>query len=264
MYIHPSTIPIKIGFKPITKWAIKWHDKPLAGGNYKGSDRGIGEDVYESEITFRGTLTELTALETRLDANRSVIDDSDTYNCVFSEGEEVFGMDLDYSSVGGYQVSVIKYGKIRKVAFRVFEMNWTIRLAETPVFLATPAASLASLRKISHADTRESIYDITKHFTYDRDLFALDHYESGAANTGAGTYTTTFSQTNDEMTAIRRYIMTNRATTISPLPDFDTLVYPFGTIAGSGPFDVKIINWEDLGRIDSQEWSLRITFARIF
>lgn len=237
-------------FKPVTKPAIKW--ATVSSGNYRGSDRGTGEDIYMSDITFKGTIGELATLETALNDNRTEFD----ITC--GTGEEIFGMDIDYS--GALTVSVESYGKIRKTAFMVFEMNLRLRLVDTPSFIGN--AAITALRKASHQDTRESVYDVEKKWTYDRVLFASDHYSSSKQSTG--TYQAQFSQTNDEMKAIRRYLLTTaRATTIN-MPSFDDMDYPFGNVAGTGPFTVKVINWSDGGRIDPLEWGLSLTFARVF
>lgn len=245
-----STIYTVQNFKPETKWSVKW--LKTSSGNFKGSDRGTSEDVFESSMKFRGTLADLTTLETELNSNRN------TFSATFGTGEEIFGMDLDYSSP--YTVSVIQYGRIQKVAFKVFEMPLKLRIISSPSFTGT--AAITALRKASHSDQRESEYDITRVYTYDTDTFNFDHYSS--SKQGAGIYRANFIQKNDEMKAIRRYLLTTaRANSIS-MPSFDDMDYPFGTVAGTGPFTVKIIEWNDGGRINPLEWNLSITFARIF
>lgn len=245
-----STVYTVGDFKPVTLPSIKWTQ--VSNGNYRGSDRGISEDIFESEMNFRGTLAELTTLETELNTNR------DEFSATLSTGEEIFGMDLDYSNP--YTVTVIKYGKIRKVAFKVFEMSLRLRLAETPSF--TGSAAISGLRKTSHQDIRESVYDIDRAFTYDRTSFYTDY--NSASKQGAGTYRANFLQRNSEMKSIRRYLLTTaRANNIS-MPSFDDMDYPFGTVAGSGPFTVKVIGWADGGRINPAEWRLSLVFARVF
>jgi len=253
MVWESQTIYANWGYRPITKPAIKWHQ--VSNGDWRGSDRGAGEDTFEAQMLFRDDLTELTVLESVLDSNRG------KFSATFSTGEEIFGADLDYTSA--YDVTVINYGKIRKVAYKVYEMPLTLRLVDDPTFVST-AASLATLRKSSHADTRESEFDLTKYFTYDRFDIVTDHQSD------PGTYTAEFTQTQSEAEAIRRYLLTTaRANTISNFfdgasPPFDNIQYPFGTREGNGQFDVKIIDWRDLGRPNLCDWKFSITFAREF
>jgi len=245
-----ETIYVSQSFRPDTKPSIKWN--PVSNGNRRGSDRGIAEDVYESAVLFRGTLAELTTLETVLNDNRNELE----ITC--GTGEELFGMDLDYS--GALSVSVTNYGIIPKVGFKMFEMALKLELVDTPSFIGS--AAITQLRKASHQDRRNSKYDIKRNWTYDRVLFSVDHDSS--AKQGEGIYTANFSQTNEEMKSIRRYLLTTARAKNIDMPDFDNMDYPFGTVAGTGPFTVKVIKWSDGGRIDPNEWKLSITFSRVF
>jgi len=58
-------------------------------------------------------------------------------------------------------------------------------------------------------------------------------------------------------------LQTVRAQTIT-FPTFDDITYPWGPTGGTGSFNSKIIDWKDNGRINPLEWSLSITFSRVF
>lgn len=236
------------GYKPETKTAIKWHRR--ADGNWRGSDRGQIEDNYSAQVIFRGPESELIDLESVLDDNRF------NFTATFKEGEEIFGADVDHT--GPLGLVVTEYGKIRQADFKVFEMNLTLRNLSPEFITVTP--DFTQLRTSSHQNTRETEFQITKLFAYDNSAFAVDHLSNDG--TEPGIFTARFSQTKDEMPAIRQFLsVTARATKI-PFPTFGGITKPFGNRAGSGPFDVRVIDWDDLGRQDFCDWNLSITFAR--
>lgn len=236
------------GYKPITKPAIKWNQFSL--GNWRGSDRGASEDVYEAAVTFEGPIAELTDLETVLDDNRN------SFEATFNTGEEIFGADVDHSFA--LQVIPVSVGKIRKLGFKLWGMDLVLRLPSPTFKSDTP--DFTQLRTASHADTRETVFENKKMFTYDGEGFTAEHLSNDGDE--AGTYTARFTQTIKEMAAIRRYLLvTARANKIA-FPNFGNILYPFGTRAGTGPFNCRVIDWKDEGRIDYQDWGLSITFAK--
>ncbi len=248
MVLDGKTVLILWRYKPRTKIAIKWEQR--ADGNWRGSDRSIDEDVYEGDVVFRGPIAELTDLETVLDAKRN------EFIATFNSGEEIFGADVDYS--GDITVIVTRYGAIRKVDFKVFEMSLTVRHTNPMFQSVTP--DFTKLRKSSHSDTRQTFFELTKLFTYDQNAFVVDHLSFDGDEPGI--YKAQFAQTIDEMPAIRRFLSTTARANQIVFPTFDNISFPFGTRAGSGPFNVRVIDWNDLGRQDFCDWNLSITFAR--
>lgn len=249
MIWNGKTVLIIWGYKPETKIAIKWHQR--ADGNWRGCDRTADEDVYQANVTFRGPIAELIDLETVLNNKRT------DFVANFNNGEEIFGADVDHS--GDVSIIVTRYGKIRKVAFKdIFEMSLTLRLLN-PMFKSI-VPDFTRLRKSTHQDTRETIFELTKLFTFDQVAFVADHISNDG--TEPGLFQAQFTQDQAEMPAIRRYLtVTARATKI-PFPTFDNILFPFGTRAGSGPFNSRVIRWDDLGRQNFCDWNLSITFAR--
>ncbi len=235
-------------YKPQTKLSLKWSQR--ADTNWRGCDRSTDEDVYGADVTFRGPIDELTDLELVLAQRRADF----IINC--NSGEEIFGADVDHS--GDVKVIVTNYGKIRHVSFKVYEMSLSLRMVETS-FLNV-VASLDSLRTLGHVDTRETAFEMNKLFTYDQDIYIQDHLSQDG--TEAGTYQARFNQDRDEMAAIRRYLSTTARAKKIPFPTFGNILYPFGTRAGLGPFNCRIIRWDDLGRQGFCDWNLSITFAR--
>lgn len=248
MVFDGKTVFTLWGYIPKTEIAIKWHK--LSNGNFKGCDRTADEDVYEGTVTFRGPESELIDLETVLDDNRK------QFNATFNSGEEIFGADVDYS--GTLSVMVVDYGKISQSDFKIFEMNLTIRLLN-PTFKST-APDFTKLRTASHANTRETEFELNKLFTYEGEANVIDRISNDGDESGI--FRAIFDQTIKEMSAIRRYLtVTARATKI-PFPTFGGITKPFGNRGPTLPVNCRVIDWRDLGRKDHGDWSLSITFAR--
>ena len=242
-----TTVYTLYGYAPATKWAIDWHR--VGNGNWRGSDRGQGEDVFGADVIFEGPRTELQDLEALLGSDRGA------FEAEFGPGEEVFGADIDYS--GPLTVTVTDYGDISQLGVNRWGMQIRLR-AQNPTFL-TVSESLAALRLASHESIQNSEFDIEKMFTYDEQQFFIDH----AAEPGI--FEGTFMQTTAEMKAIRRYLLnTLRNGSATPFPTFGGITTPFGYRAGTGPFTFRVIVWEDLGRSNYLDWGLKIKFAREF
>ena len=242
-----TTVYTLFGYIPDTRPAIKWHQ--ISNGNWRGNDRGASEDIFEANVIFQGDRDALEDLEGVLDSNRN------EFSATFGDGEEVFGADIDYSSA--LQVTVIDYGKIQQLGLHKWGMNLKLR-AYQPTFL-TVTESLSCLRLSSFLSDQYSDYDITKQFTYDEVSYFNDH----AADPGF--FEGEFTQTNYEMKQIRRYLLnTLRNGSASPFPDFGGITTPFGYREGTGPFTFRVIEWQDLGRPNLVDWTIRIKFAREF
>jgi len=237
-----STVYTLWGYRPNTRPAIKWIQ--VANGFWKGNDRGASEDIIESSIVFKGPETELNDLETVLDSNR------ETFSIDCGTGEEIFGADIDYS--GSLTVSVVDYGRPRRVSFGQFSMAMKLRLP-SPTY--TGSASIADLRLADFRYIAASDFDMIKQFTLDGTSNYLD------GQTDPGVFQARFLQTQDEMKAIRRYLLTTARTAAISFPSIG-VDEPYGQREGSGPFNCKVIKWNDQGRVNYRDWLLNITFAR--
>lgn len=235
------------GYQPKTDLALLW--QTLANGDWKATDRGSVEDVYEASMVFKGPRDELEALETDvLDAFRT------QYNITCGEGEEIFGADVDYTNP--LLVTVVDYGKIEQISFKMWTMPLRLRLLEKVFKSTTP--DFTKLRLASWRSQQGSEFDINKQFTYDNYAVYTDH------NTEPGIFSAAFTQKLNEMSAIRRYIAVTARGGDIPFPTIGGVSTPFGSRMGAGPFTARIIDWEDLGRVNYLEWGLKLTFARVY
>lgn len=232
------------GYKPVTKQKIKWSQ--VSDGGWRAVDRGTSQDSFSANVIFRGPRTELVDLETVLSDNRC------EFTITLGQGEEIFGMDLDYS--GPYVVTVTEYGTIQQEEFDSWTLNLTIRLF-TPVFLDV-TGSLDLLRLGSFRTIQNSQFDIVKYFSYTSIPFYTDR------ETDPGIFEAEFTQTCFEMKQIRRYLLSTNRTGSFAFPNFPNVTTPFGSRMGSSSLFAWIIFWEDLGRANYTDWGLRIRFAR--
>jgi hypothetical protein len=242
-----STVYTLWGYRPLTKPAVRWIK--TADGNWSGEDRTASEDVYEARVVFKGSLSQLQTLETVLDSNR------ENFNITCGVGEEIYGADVDYS--GAIDSTVIKYDKIRSVNKGIYSMGLTLRAVSVS---NTGSASLSSLKLATHQYEAYSEFDINKQSTLDNTMVYLDGV------TDPGIFKGVFKQTTAQMKAIRRYLLTTARTATLSSFDFSAfgVTKPFGQrVAGSGTYDTKIIDWEDMGRDNYQDWRLGLTFARV-
>ena len=187
MIFGGQTINFLWGYIPKTELAIQWTQS--GSGNWTGSDRGVSEDVYESNISFRGTFAELTLLDTALRGNR------ENFNITCGTGEEIFGAEIDYT--GSLGVTVTKYTPMRRNSYSSYSMDLTLRLLSPSFQSLSP--SLDGLI-LGYEYTANSGHDIYNQFTYDGTADYKDH------GTDPGIFEAVFIQTNAEMKLIRRYI----------------------------------------------------------
>jgi len=233
------------GYRPLTTPATKWIR--ISNGNWRATDRGPVEDIYEADIVFRGPESEMVTLAEVLDAKRTV------FNVQCGKGEEIFGADIDYSDL--IVVTVVRYGQMKRAGKAFWSIPLKLRL-RGPEFIGS--ASMDNLRLASFNYTADSNYDMTKLFTYE----GRANYLRSWVDTGI--FSATFKQTFEEMKAIRRYLLTTGRTDAVPFPASIGVDKPFGERMGTGPFNCRIIDWKDSGRPALDECNISIKFAREF
>lgn len=239
-----STVYTLQGFRPDTRPAIKF--ERLADGNYAGNDRGSSEDVYKANISIFGDSADMSALEAELDANNT------NFNLTLGSGEEIFGADIDYS--GTLDVFVEAYGDIQHTeALQAYVMPIRLRLI-SPSFIGS--ASISDLRLNSYGYSPNSVFDREPKTTYD----GTTTYTNG--NTDPGLFKANYKQTFEQAKAIRRYLIVTARTTSVSFPSIG-VDYPFGFREGTGPFNCRIIDWQDAGKQNQQDWVFNMTFARV-
>ena len=92
--------------------------------------------------------------------------------------------------------------------------------------------------------------------------YTNDNFFYADEQSDIGKFTGTVMLTDHEMTNLRNYIRTQRGNTIS-LPAISGVAYPFGRKSSSYPYNVKIVDFQDLGMWSVNFWRCQVTFAEV-
>lgn len=249
-----SSTPVKIirDFVPETKYSMKW--TKLSSGNYTCIDRGSVNDAYEVEIEFYSTETTINSIINLFEENREYTSGS-PYTLIlssFSSTEHIFGADLDYT--GSITVSVLSVTQRKQNTLKGFKLTTRIA-AVSPVFVVG-SGSLPLLRIMDTGIQADASYTINTFSSLRKVYFHVDNASD------IGSFTGTFNFSDSEMQQLRRYIATQRISTIS-IPNIFGVTKPFGRLSSSYPYNVKIIDFKDLGMYSSTRWKCSLTFAQV-
>jgi hypothetical protein len=247
IYIQPD-------FKPITEIALQW--VKLSNGNYQATDRGSSSDVFQSEITLSGVESTIQTILAQIQLNRDYASGHVLTLSNFNSGEKIFGADIDYS--GNIDVTVLKLKRKKQRSWKGFSVTLTLQ-AINPIFVGT--ASLPTL-KPEVGYNGDAIFDVDKRDSYTGNFYYSDNDKD------IGTFTAIYHLTDLDMMALRRYILTQRGSTIS-FPAMPGIQYAWGRRVTTNPFNAKIIEWDDLGLItwgigsEVRCWGIKMTLAEV-
>jgi hypothetical protein len=215
---NDTTAYIVQTFRPRTIPAIEWIQK--SDGYWAGYDRGASEDIFEADVLFFGTQTEIGNLEAEIaDETTGAGGNTNQREAIamtLGAGEEIFGADIDYS--GELSVVPVIYGPITRNNFSSFQMPARFRLV-SPGY--TGSASFSDLRIADNSYNAYSEFDM-------RHIFACDgtsYYQE--RRTDPGIFEAVFRQTFEEMKAIRRYLLTTARSNAISYPSFG-VTKPYG------------------------------------
>lgn len=261
--ITPFEANIAWNFKPYPKPAIEWFK--TSDGNYRGIDRTVNEDIYESDILVYGTESTINTFIDNIELNR--VEDNVIYMYDLNDGEKIFGANVTTSSesvpIAGTQdayVCTVMMKDRYQGSLNGFGVSLTVRNL-SPSF--TGSASLPLLRAdIGYTGIAD--YTIQKQFSYNGAASYTDN------SSDIGVFEGTFLLSNADMVSMLEYLrLTARTNTISLVSTSSSglagVDNPFGRRSGSYPYAVKVIEWEDLGPWDTacNNWRIKIKFAEV-
>lgn len=258
--ITPFETNIVWNYKPDTKLAIKWMRS--LDGNYYAIDRTSVDDIYESFVRIYSTESVVNNFIDEIESNR-VAGSNIIYLYDLNTGEYIFGADVTTSSqsvpgVGTEDAFVCTAFMEERIQGSLNAYGVSLRLRNlSPSF--TGSASLPAL-KAEIGYSGDSGYTIDKIFSYDTSAYYQD------SEIDIGVCEVVCKLTTANMQSFRRYAAAYRGDTIAlgsaNLPGVDN---PFGRRSTSYPYNVKIIDWEDLGPHDTaaKTWDLRVKFAEV-
>ena len=240
---------IKPEFKPKTTLALKWVQ--ASNGVWSTVDRGVTSDIYESEIRIYSKEETINTMINAIYANR-IYDTNYFTMSGFLSTEHIFGEDIDYS--GNIQVTIVAIeGPVQKT-WLGYEATLTVR-ALSPTF--TYASTLPTLQYLDYG-YKGTIEDLTinKYDSYYGNFTYLDH------TTDIGIWTGTLLFTSENMGKMRRYITTQRGSTVT-INSINGVDYPFGPTRPTFPITCKILKWDDLGMVNPNNWKMSVTLAEV-
>jgi hypothetical protein len=263
--VNSFDLKILPGFKPITKLSIKW--KQLSNGGYFPVDRGYNSDVYESDITVYGKEDVIDGLIRILEDNRYTgSEKSNKFELSgFNSAEKIFGAEINYSR--GITAAIMNYGSKMQKSWKGFFLKLTLRafhidplnpenapakFPEINNFRGNPNARAS----LGIGFTGDSSAGIDKTDTYTGIKSFMDN------RADSGFFESVLTLKTEDMAGLRRFLIRdNRGEAISAnsktgqiinnIPGVKNLFGP--RRAGMGPFNIRIIEFTDMG-MDKLDW----------
>lgn len=244
-----STITVKVlpRFKVMTKLSMKWRE--IASKKWVATDRGTTSDIYGAAISVYGKEAAIDELIDALQDNRAADSHILSLSDFFST-ENIFGVDVDHS--GSISATVISFPERKQKTFKGWGVDLRLR-ALSPSF--TGSASFPTLNGLDFGVTAKRTWNVNKFDDYSGNYSYQDRvYDSGI-------FEGVFTLTEANMKSLRRYIASNR-TGDYVLQDTFGVAEPFGPRSTAGyPYNVKLIDWEDMGMFGLKWWKIRLKFA---
>ena len=242
-------VKIQRDWKPETRLAIRWVKD--AAGNHRGIDRGVNADTYESNITVYGKYTEVETFIDFVQYNR-VNGTNEIEISNFNENEKIFGGDVDYS--GTINSTVLSVGRIQQKTISTFSVSCSIRAIDV-AFSST--AAMPEIKHLSIGYDGDSDISTLKVDTQHGKFYYIDD------RADAGIFEGELSLKNADAAALRRYIATQRANTVS-ISSISGVQYPFGARRSvTFPINCKIIDWDDGGMWGQHYTIFKIKLAEV-
>ena len=241
-----GTFKIKPRPKPITQLGVSW--SALESNNWRAIDLGSDTDLFDSQVTFIGSLNDMGNLLQGMQTIQFYI------TAELESGEEnIFGADIDTS--GEITIIPIKIGQLTRRDLVTYELPVLFRLIDPVPF--DLEGSLSSLRFHTHSYTATRDFATTFLTTGGGGVYIMLHPDKDQ-----GMFTATFLQKTEEMKQIRSFIRqgagrTEAFTWTAPQGITD----PFGPAVITPTYQTRIINWQDNGQLFVDWWTITLTFV---
>jgi hypothetical protein len=175
----------------------------------------------------------------------------------FESTEHIFGEDVDHS--GSIDATILDIGDRKQHSWKTFSVKVIARAVSSDVSFVG-STTLPTLQFLDRGYTNDSDTQVLQKVAYDGTQYYSDR------DAGTGFFEGTFVFDITDMRNLRRFlsaVSTGRGTTVS-IPDIKGVTQLFGVRrTGSYPWNVKIVDWEDLGMRDVQTWRMRLKMAEV-
>jgi hypothetical protein len=246
----PVSIKILRGWAPET--TPGWKFIQLSNGNYTTIDQGVFNDKYDCTINFHGTETFINSVINLFESNRNSSVPSQVLLSSINSTEHIFGEDVNYTS--GIYANVMSVELRNQGSLRGFGLSMKLS-AISPTFIGGNG-SLPEFRFLDIGYTGDSEYTNNHFESYDGVYSNPDHQAD------AGVFEGSYRFFTHEMMQLRAYIRYLRGNSFS-LPYIYGVNYPFGRLSTSYPYNVRIVEFEDMGLVSVNDYKARIKFALV-
>lgn len=263
---------IKPGFKPSTKLAVKW--KQLANGSYIAVDRGVKSDIYETSISAYGKDSEIDGFLGAMEKNRNSGNvNSNIFRLTdFNHAEMIFGAEIDYDA--GISAFLSKVSEKEQKSWKGFSLKLTLRATElirqnipgvfpeinnlARIPAEEPESPGSASLQIGY--TADSVIELEKADSY----YGLPYFSDYSADSGF--FEGNLILKTEDMAKLRTFLIENRGEIIAADSDAGEIINNIPGVESlfgkrrqlEGPFDTRIIEWQDMGMKDLEFWSMKL------
>lgn len=228
--------------RPRTTLAVKW--TTLHKGLWRATARPASNDQYEADIEIWDSQAVVDALYTALKENVGAM----TVSLGTGDEQYIFGADVTCTSA-----TVVQYGTPREAgSFKMFSLPLRLK-ALNPTFTGSGAA-WPDVIWTQGSWLAGSSFEIAKVISQNNNVVYQDLHET------EGIFEAEFLFKTEQMRQVRRRVATLRGAQTT-FPDIG-VEYPFGTtLSGFTGCYVRVIGFEDYGRINYLLWRCRLKLA---
>lgn len=231
---------------------FKYNGKPMANGNYRASDRGASQDIYETDVVFYGTEEVINTLQETLEENRESVN-------LTGFSDYIFAPIVDHTVET--IVATITTQNLRKMkAFAgettgMWELAVTFQIVENPA-LSYPTPSLSGL-VLQMESEQDKTFTSMKSRTYEGEVGYQD------LNVDSGVFRAKFIQTTAQAQAMIAYFIVTARSGIVSFPTIGGVAYPFGIVRGALPKSCNILEFS-FTRLNFMQWEIGFTAVESF
>jgi hypothetical protein len=232
-------------FKVSTTLALQWAQG--ANGDWYPTDRGSGNDYYDTTVTMQGRYDELKDILVEINNNRFNGSNELTLSNFVSD-EKIFGADIIYT--GTLTATITDFPQIKQKSLNFFNITMSMRLLKPYTFTDVETMPTLNLSQTGYESGVQD-FTITKYDTYKNSFTYLEE------SNDAGIFKGNFILSSDDLARLRRYHAINRGSnfTISDIPG---VFQPFGPNGQQYTIDCRIKSILNEKMRDTKYWFVDI------
>ena len=235
------------------KYSLDWF--LLGDGSWKASDRGATRDHAKTTIEVRGKEDYINSIISAIDANRALGGELTLTGVAFA----LFGQDVDYTATVSAVVSGYDLREQRSLNRFTLSIELTAANVTRKDYASLGLPALKRLRRGYTGDTEQS-FSTSESYTNNK---AGGGINITRWDSDKGYFEGVFIFNYDEMWQLLDFRRRNRSTEFT-LPDISGVAYPFGVLAGAGPYEAKLYEVSDVVEESPNRFSVKLSFVQHF